>query len=519
MPKNIAFVSVGGGSSHHMWVFEILKEMHHRGHNISFYSKTDHIRFSKAYPMVKTREVGGSIDFLKYPLVLKRFVNRSIRHLANMAIIEACIVDYPETLPEIKSLFQSERIDLAVCDSFAIACIDAAILLKIPVILTSTLSMFADSDASYINANVHHSDMRSTRDENIWKRIYRIYIETPRHLSLFAKNVAESHALQRKLGLGAVNEASAKRYSHIPKLVNNIFGIEMARKHSPLTHMIGPILQNSYPTLDPGTREFLDNHKRVVYIAFGQHAVPKDQDIDMFFPTLLRLLEQGVIDGVIWASLDKGRIPEKVKTINNREYSCQDIFEHKDFFFPGWAAQFAIFQHPSTLFFVSHGGVGSLHESLFNGKRLFVYPMFGDQPGNAWAVERIGIGKYIDPIHLKFNTKDYEMFYHKLYDVATDPGNKIQETVDRYKRYVQVSTNNAIIRSADIMEESLFASNSQGELDYRYDVGYEIHWIKRYNVDIYAFFAFSSLILLKFAFSLMKSIKSRIKIMHKIKNS
>lgn len=38
-PKNIAFSTVGGGSSHHIWVFEILKEMHNRGHSISFYSK------------------------------------------------------------------------------------------------------------------------------------------------------------------------------------------------------------------------------------------------------------------------------------------------------------------------------------------------------------------------------------------------------------------------------------------------------------------------------------------------
>lgn len=41
VPKNIAFASVGGGSSHHMWVFEILKEMHNRGHNVSFYSKVN----------------------------------------------------------------------------------------------------------------------------------------------------------------------------------------------------------------------------------------------------------------------------------------------------------------------------------------------------------------------------------------------------------------------------------------------------------------------------------------------
>jgi hypothetical protein len=38
-PKNIVFSTQGGGSSHHMWVLEILKEMHHRGHNVSFFSR------------------------------------------------------------------------------------------------------------------------------------------------------------------------------------------------------------------------------------------------------------------------------------------------------------------------------------------------------------------------------------------------------------------------------------------------------------------------------------------------
>jgi hypothetical protein len=38
-PRNIIFSTIGGGSSHHMWVFEILKEMDKRGHNVSFYSR------------------------------------------------------------------------------------------------------------------------------------------------------------------------------------------------------------------------------------------------------------------------------------------------------------------------------------------------------------------------------------------------------------------------------------------------------------------------------------------------
>ncbi|KAI8085506.1 hypothetical protein BDF21DRAFT_359667 [Thamnidium elegans] len=516
-PKNIAFASIGGGSSHHMWVFEILKEMHNRGHNVSFYSKSDQIHFSKGYPMIKAQEAGGSTDFIHHPLVAKHFSTRSSRELINLALLESCLVDYPTAFLEKQSLFLSNRINLAICDSFSIDCIDAAIISKIPVMITTTLGMFADFDASYINNKVHHSDFRTTQDDSFWTRLYRDYIETPFHINMLSRKVLHAHYFQRKIGLEPITDASAKRYNSIPKLVNNLFGIETARKHSPLMHMIGPILRNSYPALDHDSLEFLNNRKSIVYVAFGQHATPSDQDVKMILQSLLRLFEQKVIDGVIWAHLGKDQIPQIVQTIN-QEYSFYDIFNHQDILLPQWAPQFAILEHPSTSFFISHGGVGSMHESLFNGKRLFVYPMFGDQPGNARAIERIGVGKQIDTLNLKYDSKDYDRFYAKLYTVAVDPQNKIQDTVNRYKAYAQVSASNAVIRGADLMEESLFASDSQGMLYYRYDVGYEIHWVKRYNIDIYALFVVLSLCILKVGLMCLGPIRYRINLMPKLKS-
>lgn len=334
---------------------------------------------------------------------------------------------------------------------------------------------------------------------------------------MLSRKVSHAHNFQRKLGLEPVTDASAIRYNHVPKLVNNLFGIETARKHSPLMHMIGPILRNSYPALDPNSLEFLNSHTSIAYVAFGQHATPSDQDVKMILQSLLKLFEQKIIDGVIWARLSESQIPQFVQT-NNRKYSFYDIFNHKDVLLPSWAPQFAILEHPSTLFFISHGGVGSMHESLFNGKRLFIYPMFGDQPGNARAIERIGVGKQIDTLNLKYDLKDYDRFYAKLYTVAADPQNKIQDTVNRYKTYAQVSASNAVTRGADLMEESLFASDSQGMLYYRYDVGYEIHWVKRYNVDIYAFFIVLSLGILKVGLMSSGPIRYNLKIMHKSKS-
>jgi hypothetical protein len=40
-PKNIIFSTQGGGSSHHMWVLELLEEMHNRGHSVSLYTKVN----------------------------------------------------------------------------------------------------------------------------------------------------------------------------------------------------------------------------------------------------------------------------------------------------------------------------------------------------------------------------------------------------------------------------------------------------------------------------------------------
>ncbi|GAA5805512.1 hypothetical protein HPULCUR_011029 [Helicostylum pulchrum] len=88
---------------------------------------------------------------------------------------------------------------------------------------------------------------------------------------------------------------------------------------------------------------------------------------------------------------------------------------------------------------------------------------------------------------LSYNTcgriaKDYAEFYKKLHVVAVDSGNKIQDAVNCYRAYVQISAANAVTRGADLMEESLFASDSDGDLKYRYN----IHWIKRNDIDVYA---------------------------------
>ncbi|KAG1139956.1 hypothetical protein G6F36_015888 [Rhizopus arrhizus] len=159
-------------------------------------------------------------------------------------------------------------------------------------------------------------------------------------------------------------------------------------------------MSSHYPELDDQTETFLNNHSRVVYVSFGQHAQAAKEDVQQILPYLLRLKKEGWIDGIIWARLPPHMLDR----------------EDSDILLPGWASQFGILQHPSTLFFVSHGGAGSIIESLYSGVRLFVYPFFGDQPTNARAIKQIGLGDYFDA----YSDKPMEL-YDRLLRLAAAP--------------------------------------------------------------------------------------------------
>lgn len=242
-------------------------------------------------------------------------------------------------------------------------------------------------------------------------------------------------------------------------------------------------MQSQYAGLDNATAQFLESHSRTVYIAFGQNAVPTDSDVAMIMHGLLTLMEEGLINGVLWARLNTEKL-SKIKTDKHG-----DLMAHPDFFFIPWATQYAILAHKSTLVFISHGGAASMHEALYNRVRLFVYPFYGDQPANARAIERIGVGKRMNTMYLQYDEDDYALFQMTLREIVVDKGNNIQKKVNRFSAYVQLSASSAVRRGADVMEESLFASDEEGLLYYRQDAGYEIHWIKRHDIDVYVIFS------------------------------
>lgn len=70
---------------------------------------------------------------------------------------------------------------------------------------------------------------------------------------------------------------------------------------------------------------------------------------------------------------------------------------------------FMISAHPNVLAFFSHCGMLSTTEAIYHGVPMIGMPIFGDQPGNAAAVEESGLG-----IQIHFKELTTELLLEKI---------------------------------------------------------------------------------------------------------
>ncbi|KAG0170802.1 hypothetical protein DFQ30_001990 [Apophysomyces sp. BC1015] len=379
-------------------------------------------------------------------------------------------------------LFKKHNVDVAVCDHFCMACVDAAYTMKLPFVMSMAVTIGDDAGAPYTNNDIVSRVDPTTLDESLSTRFYNKFISP---LSLAWTTYPEFKALTKakeRAGAEPDNGPPDARWVDSVKLINNAFGLESPRPLGPLVEFVGPIIPRSYQPLTEDLKQYLDAHSRVAYIAFGQHASAKADSLTKILTALLENIEQGNLDGFLWATVSSTEnFPETVTTSSKKTYVVADMFNNAE---PHarmvkWAPQYAVLHHPSTVMFVSHGGAGSTHESLFAGKRLVIFPFFGDQPGNAWNIERNQLGGRFNK-----NTPQHEMT-QVIRKVALDEDGQIQSNVQRYKALVQIRSRNGILRGADAVEEVAFLQQN-GKVPHRYEVAREMSYIKAHNIDLYA---------------------------------
>ncbi|KAI7889149.1 uncharacterized protein EV154DRAFT_553305 [Mucor mucedo] len=477
--KKIAFSASIGGAPHINWVLSICNELGLRGHNLSFLTTSEEIKFGQSYENVKTYEIGPSVLPDDRAQFLRDMSGGEDALAFFPKVIDMATKNYEKEYLALLNYFKTNEIDLALCDILMNVCVDAATTLNIPYIITAAMDFTTESSASYVNNDFNYSGDFSTESQTFLERLKQKFIAPYIGLYHFWPHLQSISARRRALGIDVKLEAPSDTWKDSLKLVNCLFGFIPARPIGPMAEYVGPIIPRHYKPLSGQLAEYMNGHKRMAYVAFGQAAVPSTENIRLVLTSLLESIEVGTFDGFLWSTVySAGFFPESITTASNTSYNVKDMF---DFLNPHarlmqWTPQIAVLLHPSTAIFISHGGLGSWYESMYAAKPMIVFPFFGDQLGNAFSIERDGLGGYMRA------DATVEEATRLLKKVAADI--RIKANVKRTQALVQIHSEHGIIRGADIIEEVAY-THQDGKLPHRFTADRRMSYWKASNMDLY----------------------------------
>ncbi|CAG8675780.1 45517_t:CDS:2, partial [Gigaspora margarita] len=287
-----------------------------------------------------------------------------------------------------KEIVEDINPDLFLCDYYLNnPCFDLAWKLGKPVVgITSTISYFLIVPALPYKSDPMFGCPVNMENESFYNRFRCAIISPLQFIWAANENLVDLNIQRTKVGVEP-HWNPRGRISNILMLFDSFLGFEIPSVESPLHQEIGPIMRDIYPDLTPVLDSFLDTHPRTIYFAIGTYAVLSNQIVATILKSFLKLIDQDVIDGVIWATMNADT--SKLTSLSDTDISMSVILNnnYSHIHITKRAPQFAILSHENTKLFLSHGGVSSSHEALYNAKPMLILPIFGDQLGNAQKLE------------------------------------------------------------------------------------------------------------------------------------
>ncbi|CEG77659.1 hypothetical protein RMATCC62417_12372 [Rhizopus microsporus] len=481
-PKNILFSCNLGGASHVLWVLETLQELSVRGHHVAWLTKEDQVKFIKDYPSVKLIVNGPGVFGKGEYRTLFEQASHMDPVRKSVHLFSRTTLNYTDEYLKHRVVFDTEQVDLVICDALNRACVEAAKATKIPSVITASLAVSPDASAPYVNTkffNMHHP---TSKGQSFYTRFTDRVISPVRFIIGSLPQIKKYTQQMKLVGIKApINPMD--NWKDSIKIINSVFGFEVPRPLGPLVELVGPILPQNYPDLNVELKAFLDSHHKVVYVGFGQMAVPTHKDIKLILTALLENMEIQNIDGIIWSTRGiRDLFPDTITTRSKAVYDINSFFESpansSNIAFIDWAPQVAILHHPSTRLFITHGGAGSLYESMHAGVPVAVVPFFADQPGNAVMAEETGIGRWFR------RTLSQVKANALVKEILEDKTGQYRRNVNHRKALVQIRNERGRQRAADLIEEALFTHNG-GKITHRRDVRRDLSFFKAYNLDIH----------------------------------
>jgi UDP:flavonoid glycosyltransferase YjiC (YdhE family) len=214
-------------------------------------------------------------------------------------------------------------------------------------------------------------------------------------------------------------------------------------------------LSEEFPPLTHELSSFINGHNRVLYVSFGTRVFSNIESNNKLLRSFIEAINKNMVDGVIWALVrtSKDNFSPKLSLDDSAQVQTSPILnnEHPHIHIAKFAPQFAVLNHTNTKFFLSHGGVGSSHESLYTGTPMLILPFFGDQTGNAEKLKLAGIALTLDKLNLDVND-----IVSKIDLLLKDEN--VKKNIKRLKVLTKINSKRKY-RAADLIEYILYSSS------------------------------------------------------------
>ncbi|EXX79672.1 uncharacterized protein OCT59_004868 [Rhizophagus irregularis] len=497
-PKNILVGSYVGGRSHLKPMLDVTTILIERGHNVILLTSGKY-EPSSEYPGLKQITLGSKSLTAKNDRRIN--IHKEVDYRTMGKFMELATATYNVTYEKFKNAAKEDNIDLFICDALVNqACIDVANNLNKPLVgFTSFMQMMEPkpykSDPMY-GCNI------SLENESFFERFRCTLIQPLQIAYAYGPSIRKLNDIKGQMNINPVSEKEPK---FSLSLVDTFFGFELPQSSAPNVQEIGPVLSEEYPPLTPELSDFINGHRRVLYVAFGTRFYTTIENNNKILQSLYEAINNKMVDGVVWAlsETSKDDFSPTLNFIDGTQVQTLPILnnEHPHIHITKFAPQFAVLNHTNTKLFFSHGGAGSTHESLYTGTPMLVLPFGGDQMGNAQRLETAGIA-----LSLNKNALDVKDILNKVNVLLNDE--HVKKNSKRMKYLARINSNRKY-RAADLIEYMLYSSGLNEYLDDDFlkewiPAESRMGFIKANNLDVYGSLLIIIPALIGIAFNLIK---------------
>ncbi|GKZ27178.1 hypothetical protein AbraIFM66951_001783 [Aspergillus brasiliensis] len=457
-PKKFLVVVTAGGRTNAVPVLEIARVLSARGHVIEFATLEGQQIWTQDYPFISSVHILGPSQTMEAEEEAYLRMSRwklGLHHsfapvMETRKYLES---SWAAVYPSLSGLVQdpARRPDFILADYLVDAVRDMKVEHDIPIAMHWPQMPTNMLPASYIpGAYGLQIEVLTSEHATLWQRLQN-YLLGLRALPSYLRY--RSWAREQRARLGIYRTLSTRSKPDHLLLVNSFFGLEPAKDLPPNVAAIGPVLGDTYPGLTPELQSFTANHRRILYISLGTHALLPDAALRrILHGATLALQSEQIIDGVIWSI--RGMALKQftlAATAPAQRCSISDLVAgaNPHIYFCPFVPQRALLGHPNVSIFLTHAGASSTNEAVFHGIRTITIGVYFDQLSNAMKLRDAGVS-----ILLHRDTFTPEELRRAVDELMSDVTGSFAANSDRLQRIARIASRRKYL-AADLIEETL----------------------------------------------------------------